>query len=109
MLSPRKLDVPTDAQIERSAYNTAFYELGLRWYWDDATYDRLAAEPNARARVRQYVRSAHPHLLAAYDADFLADAVVATKERCQQAAPHAAARVMLHFNWADPRWGEVGV
>ena len=44
MLSPRKIECPSDADIERSAYNAAFYELGLRWYWDDATYERLAAE-----------------------------------------------------------------
>jgi hypothetical protein len=109
MLSPRKLDYPTDAEIERSAFNAAFYELGLRWHWDDDTYERLAAEPCERSRVRHYVRTMQPHLLSAYDADFLADAVVRAKQRCQTALAHCASQAMLRCNWADPRWGEVGI
>ncbi len=29
--------------LERSAFNAAFYELGLRWHWDDTTYEQLSS------------------------------------------------------------------
>jgi hypothetical protein len=109
VLSPRKLECATDPEIERCAYNAAFYELGLRWHWDGDTFERLAAQPCERTRVRQYVQTMQPHLLTAYDADFLADAVVRAKQRCHSALAHCAPQASLRFNWADPRWGEVGI
>lgn len=109
MLSPRQIAYPSDAQIERGAFNAAFYELGLPWHWDDATYERLAAEPCERSRVRFYIEQAQPHLLRAYDADFLADAVLEAKGRCQTALEHCAPEAVPRFNWADARWGQVGI
>lgn len=98
-----------DREIERSAFNAAFHELGLRWHWDADTYEALAANPCERARVRYYVESAHPHLLRAYDAEFLADAVLKIKARWQRAMAHSSNRALPNFDWADARWGEVGV
>jgi hypothetical protein len=95
-------------EVERSAFNAAFYELGLRWHWDAATYANLAAEPCERSRVRRYLEGEQPHLLRAYEADFLADAILATKDRCHRALGHCTARAIPSFNWADARWGEVG-
>ena len=109
MLSPRQRDCPTDAEIERSAFNAAFFELGLRWHWDDSTYAGLASEPCERSRVRHYVQTMQPHLLTAYDADFLADAVVRAKQRCQKALAHCTSRTLPRGNWTDPRWGEIGI
>lgn len=109
MLSPRKIDCPTDAEIERSAFNAAFYELGLRWHWDDATYERLATNPCDRSRVRHYLENVQPHLLRAYDADFLTDAILKAKQRLQRALSHCAPHKVPQFNWADARWGEVGI
>lgn len=108
MLSPHKIDCPTDAEIERSAFNAAFYELGLRWHWDDVTYDRLAANPCERSRVRDYIENVQPHLLRAYDADFLADAILKAKQRCQRSFERCAPSAVPRFNWADARWGETG-
>ena len=31
----------TTNAVHRNAYNAAFYELGLGWHWDAATYDQL--------------------------------------------------------------------
>lgn len=63
-------------EIERHAYNAAFYELGLRWYWDAETYAALLHfSPEAGARIRHYLQTCQPHLLTAYDADFLARAI----------------------------------
>jgi len=108
MLSPRKIDCPTDAEIECSAFNAAFYELGLRWHWDEATYERLAANPCERSRVRHYLENAQPHLLRAYDADFLTDAILEAKQRAQRSLSHCAPHAVPRFNWADARWGETG-
>jgi len=109
MLSPRKIDCPSDAEIDCSAFNAAFYELGLPWHWDETTYERLATEPNERARVRLYLLTAQPHLLRAYDADFLADAVLAAKQRRHASLAHCRREALPRFNWADARWGQVGI
>jgi hypothetical protein len=66
-------------EIHRQAYNAAFEELGLNWYWDTVTYACLLAQ--GREGLCAYLQSEHPHLLRAYDADFLADAIEAAKAR----------------------------
>ena len=50
-------------------YLLAFEALGLEWHWD-------ASEP-----VRAYIEREHPHLLRAYDADFLVNAIEAARRR----------------------------
>jgi hypothetical protein len=69
------------ASAEVDAYNAAFDELGLDWHWDRATLAELAAIAGDKARVRAYVTRHHPHLLTAYDADFIGDLVAETKTR----------------------------
>ena len=79
---------------ERDAYNAAFYELGLRWHWDEATYAALVRQsPEPQVRIRAYLEQHHPHLLSVYDPAFLATAV---QERVLRAkpAPHR------NFDWA---------
>lgn len=69
------------AEAQRLAYNAAFEELGLNWEWDAATYASL---PQARGDcVRAYLEREQPHLLRAYDADFLVNAVECTRQRRQ--------------------------
>jgi hypothetical protein len=68
------------AEAQRLAYNAAFDELGLSWSWDADTFARLPS--GARQRVQAYLEREHPHLLRAYEADFLVEAVESTKERC---------------------------
>jgi hypothetical protein len=67
-----------EAEAQRQAYNAAFKDLGLTWYWDPATFARVHAL--GRDAMRQYLTSEHSHLLRAYDADFLARAIEAAKE-----------------------------
>ena len=99
-----------DGEIERGAFNAAFYELGLRWHWDGATYESLLAESCERARVRRYLEAEQSHLLRAYDADFLTDAILVAKRRCQQRLALCSASAMPCFDWAaDARFGEVGI
>lgn len=97
------------AEIDRSAFNAAFYELGLRWHWDSATYAALAVDPCERARLRRYLEGEQSHLLRAYDADFLTDAILAVKERCRRAIATCSGGAIPRFNWADDRWGAVGI
>lgn len=90
-----------DAACE--AYNAAFYELGLRWHWDTATYAALmqhSADP--LARIRHYLETRQPHLLKAYDAGFLASAI---HQRMLQHTP------CTHrpFDWAQAQAQEIGV
>jgi hypothetical protein len=85
---------PTDcaAEAQRHAYNAAFEELNLSWHWDAATYAGVQAR--GREGLRNYLQAEHPHLLRAYDADFLVNAIETAKARyCKADAaghPHAA-------------------
>ena len=83
------------AEADRQAYNAAFEELGLNWQWDEATFSALPA--HGREGVRAYLQEAQPHLLRAYDADFLIDVIEATMARY-----HAAA--MLHNRPDDTQY-----
>ena len=51
--------------------NRAFWDLGLRFSWDEATWASLARLPDLRAQIAHYLRTCQPHLLGVYDADFL--------------------------------------
>jgi hypothetical protein len=93
------------AERERGAFNAAFYELGLHLYWDEGTYRALSANPSERDRVRNYLQREQPHLLRAYDADFLTDAVIRAKQRCQQSVTASPAN---ESSWAQRPWEEVG-
>ncbi|HXZ06710.1 MAG TPA: hypothetical protein VEI25_01505 [Paraburkholderia sp.] len=66
-----------DAQI--CAYNTAFADLGLRFRWDTQTLNALASIEDERARIIAYIESHHTHLLNAYSAEFLSEAILARK------------------------------
>ncbi|MFL6693360.1 MAG: hypothetical protein ACJ8GO_10400 [Ramlibacter sp.] len=81
--------VQSDPEVLRQAYNSAFEELGLQWHWDRATYAQL---PAGKPGVRAYVEREHPHLLRAYDADFLVDAIEVAKARCESLMQSRAAR-----------------
>ena len=89
-------------ELERNAYNAAFYELGLRWHWDDETYaDLLRYSPKPEVRIRHYLETRQPHLLKAYDAQFLTGVI---QER--MAHHRHCARP---FNWAQAMECELGV
>ncbi|AMO25371.1 hypothetical protein UC35_10225 [Ramlibacter tataouinensis] len=93
----------TSTETALDAYHAAFYELGLRWHWDRATYDALLRHsPDPQARIRHYIETRQPHLLKAYDAAFLATAI---HERVLRYKPCAHRR----FDWAQATACEVGV
>lgn len=81
-----------EANPELDAYNAAFHELGLDWHWDAEVWARLAPIEGDRERICAYLRAWHPHLLKAYDAEFLGEAIVDIKAR-QAATSGRSARV----------------
>src|SRR5262245_28485562 len=95
----------THDEFEREAYNAAFYELGLRWHWDGDTYQQLQRAGDLPAtRLRHYLETRQGHLLRAYDAEFLVNAIEQTKAAArarhdqQRQAPAGMAR---RFDWAQ--------
>jgi hypothetical protein len=107
--TPSILDDDAAAEAQRSAFNAAFYELGLRWYWGSDAYRALAAVACERSRLRSYMQAEQAHLLRAYDADFLTDAILAAKRRRLAAMGDGVSGFAPQCNSADPRWGEIGV
>jgi hypothetical protein len=61
------------------AYNSAFEELDLMFRWDAATLHTLAGAPDDHARIAKYIDMHCPHLLRAYSAEFLCQAIVEKK------------------------------
>lgn len=99
-------DLPTalaHTDAAHDAYNAAFYELGLRWYWDRDTYEALVRHSDdPHARIRHYMETSHPHMLAAYDATFLATAIL---ERVLRHKPCSQRR----FDWSQAAACQVGI
>lgn len=92
-----------DTDSAHDAYNAVFYELGLPWHWDSATYAALLRySPDPQARIRHYLETRQPHLLKAYDAPSLAAAI---HERALRQKPCAH----RSFDWAQAAAREVGV
>ena len=63
------------ATNEAHLYNLACHELDLSWQWDPATYG------SGREGLRAYLEKEQPHLLRAYDVDFIVNAVETMKDR----------------------------
>ena len=108
MQCSRDFHPPTANEIECGAFNAAFHALGLRWHWDDDTYEQLAADPCERSRLRRYLQHRQAHLLRAYDADFLVDAILDAKRRAQQLQSAALPRPQRRFDWSAARAGDCG-
>jgi hypothetical protein len=99
----------TSADAHRNAYNAAFYELGLPCHFDSAAYQEVLCDDGERACLRQYLERHHSHLLRAYDASFLVDAIVAAKARCYDTISAAGATAGGHIDWAEIQQSQVGV
>ncbi len=66
-----------------TAYNAAFSELGLRFRWNMETITWLTGLDcdTEEARIAMYIETYQPHLLTAYDAEFLSHLIYNTKSR----------------------------
>ncbi|MEO7885694.1 MAG: hypothetical protein ABI893_08885 [Polaromonas sp.] len=87
------------ADQARHAYNAAFEELGLTWHWDAATYARLQA--STHGAVRTYLETEQSHLLRAYEADFLVEAIEAAKARCHASMATNRVSPVPYASWAN--------
>lgn len=67
--------------IHLNAYNGAFWDIGFKWQWDTDTYRELCRMPEEKARIRAYVERHQPHLMKAYDLEFLTDLIHQNKTR----------------------------
>jgi len=72
---------PADEELALRAYNGAFWDLGFRWQWDGNTYRGLCGIGSEKERIRAYLESHQPHLLKAYDPEFLVDLIHDNKAR----------------------------
>ena len=96
-------------EIERNAYNAAFHELGFRWHWDSLTYNELLSPGlNADERIGHYLATRQPHLLKAYDADFLVSAIQEKKARHKMRKTASGGPVGRYFDWAAKLGCELG-
>jgi len=91
--------------MERDAYNAAFYELGLRWHWDSETWSALKCR--GADCVRHYLETQQPHLLRAYDAAFLVEAIERAKAGQRRIAGECG-MASAPFDWAQARGCELG-
>jgi len=78
---------------DRHTLNRAFWDLGLRFQWDEATWASLSALPDLHSKLATYLESHQPHLLAVYDVDFLRQLVEAA---C--ATPRAGMGIEAHHS-----------
>jgi hypothetical protein len=96
--------------MECEAYNAAFHDLGLRWHWDGSTFAALqscGAEPSER--LKHYLRTQQPHLLRAYDLDFLVNAIEQrTAVQRARREPMAGMPAPRRFDWAQALGRELG-
>jgi HAD superfamily hydrolase (TIGR01509 family) len=54
----------TERHGHRVAYNRAFEQLGLRWHWDPELYGELLKVAGGKERIRHYMQTSAPEMLA---------------------------------------------
>ena len=42
------------SEIQRKAFNTAFKEFGLNWYWNTGNYINMIQKPGGISRIKEY-------------------------------------------------------
>ena len=50
-------------EVHRQAFNDAFKEFGLTWYWDEAIYRELLLIGGGKERITHYLKRAWPEML----------------------------------------------
>ena len=78
---------------DRNALNRAFWDLGLRFQWDEATWATLSGLPDLRSQLRHYLERHQPHLLGVYDVEFLGALI-----ESNIASPRAAMGIEAHHS-----------
>ena len=107
-LSSPARHVAPQLEVERSAYNAAFYELGLGWHWSADTFESLQSRADPRERIRHYMEEQHPHLLRAYDAEFLASAIESRLAELRRAQARPARSPMRSVGAFETKVAQTG-
>lgn len=71
----------TERDGHRPAFNQAFADCGLGWYWDAPTYGRLLAVTGGKERIRHYAENHAPAVAAWSGFDALVRELHAAKTR----------------------------
>lgn len=110
MMTTERINSTTDDDLTQcEAFNAAFYDLGLNWYWNLPTYQVLQpAKTGGRERIQRYLEREHAHMLKAYPPGFLIDAILQTKDRCLSQRAACGATAHLGERWAGMQ-AQVGV
>lgn len=95
------------ADIHRCAYNAAFHELGLKWHWGPDHYDCALPPGQEKSHLLSYLQSHQDHLLRAYDAEFLVQAITAAKLRCYETLLMSG-NTRPNIDWAEMQQAQVG-
>lgn len=95
--------------LQRNAYNAAFYELGLGWHWDAGTFDGLLPLGCEVERIKTYMEQHQSHLLKAYEPKFLASAIETTKSRCLDQMVGCGSALAGQADWAAIHGRQIGV
>jgi hypothetical protein len=96
------------AEIHRNAYNAAFHQLGLSWHWDAGHYRHGECAEEERACLHSYLAEHQAHLLSAYDAEFLVEAIQAAKVRCLEQLSAAGCNPGAFINWRELQQRQTG-
>lgn len=83
--------MPAKDEADLHAYNGAFWDLGFKWQWDGETYRALAGIAGEKERIRAYLELHQPHLLKAYDPEFLVNLIHENKTQRHAAIVEARA------------------
>ena len=59
----------TERDGHREAFNRAFFNHDLDWYWDEELYGHLLAVPGGKERIRFYLKQVHPNRLQQHDTE----------------------------------------
>jgi hypothetical protein len=95
----------TDA-LHVDAFNAAFHELGLPWYWDVDLYRSLNVKLCEKARMKQYLETHQPHLLRIYEADALTDMILSLKDSRYKALQKSG---LMGVDWASVQSKQIGI
>lgn len=101
-----QIDTADLADAQRQAYNAAFAELGLRWYWGSSDYAGQMGVESQRSHLRRYVENQHPHMLKVYDAEFLVNAIQKVMARCLETAGAIPSGAPAGGRSAQPQYGQ---
>ncbi|CAN7318318.1 hypothetical protein LJR230_001593 [Trinickia sp. LjRoot230] len=87
-----------DLHAHVCAYNMAFAELGLRFRWDTETLATLLSIEDEAQRIVAYIEAHQPHLLTAYSAEFLSQAILARKNALRPEALPSSSIAAIETN-----------